>query len=274
MRSRLFQVAGLFISLYGNHAGVALADKPATPRNIVPLVHAHAHNDYEHPRPLLDALEHGFCSIEADIYLVNDRLLVGHARKDLRPERTLEKLYLNPLHERVLTNHGRVYPNGPTIYLLIDVKTESESTYAALDKVLAGYADILSVTRQGKFEPKAVTAVVSGNRAIGTITKQDIRYVGIDGRPTDLDSKAAPDLMPWISANWGSLFRWRGEGPMPANERMKLDEFVQKAHGHGRKLRFWATPERAEVWKELRLAGVDLMNTDKLAELQQFLLKP
>ena len=26
----------------------------------VPLVHVHAHNDYEHKRPLLDALDHGF----------------------------------------------------------------------------------------------------------------------------------------------------------------------------------------------------------------------
>jgi hypothetical protein len=29
------------------------------------LTRAHAHNDYHHPRPLLDALDHGFCSVEA-----------------------------------------------------------------------------------------------------------------------------------------------------------------------------------------------------------------
>jgi len=33
----------------------------------VPLIPAHAHNDYLHARPLLDALDHGFCSVEADI---------------------------------------------------------------------------------------------------------------------------------------------------------------------------------------------------------------
>src|SRR5262249_1980163 len=32
-----------------------------------PLIHAHAHNDYEHTRPLFDALDQGFCSVEADI---------------------------------------------------------------------------------------------------------------------------------------------------------------------------------------------------------------
>ncbi len=35
----------------------------------VELSQAHAHDDYEHDRPLLDALEHGFTSVEADIWL-------------------------------------------------------------------------------------------------------------------------------------------------------------------------------------------------------------
>jgi len=42
-----------------------------------PLTRAHAHNDYEHTRPLFDALEHGFCSIEPDIWLVDGKLLVA-----------------------------------------------------------------------------------------------------------------------------------------------------------------------------------------------------
>ena len=36
---------------------------------VVPLPNAHAHNDYEHKRPLFDALDHGFCSVEADVFL-------------------------------------------------------------------------------------------------------------------------------------------------------------------------------------------------------------
>ena len=60
----------------------------------VPLPQAHAHNDYHHPRPLLDALDHGFCGVEADIFLVDGELLVGHDRTELKPERTLESLYL------------------------------------------------------------------------------------------------------------------------------------------------------------------------------------
>ncbi len=241
-------------------------DKPA------PLRNAHAHNDYEHPHPLFDALDHGFGSVEADVYLVDGKLLVGHERKDLRPDRTLEKLYLDPLRERVKANGGKVYPGGPTVWLLVDVKTGAEETYAALDKVLAGYADLLSVTRDGKFEPKAVTVVVSGNRAKQTIAKQAVRYAGIDGRPEDLDSDAPADLIPWVSANWTLLFRWRGDGPMPDAEQAKLKDMAAKAHKHGRLLRFWATPEKETVWTELLADGVDLLNTDKLAAMQKFLL--
>ena len=43
----------------------------------VPLERAHAHNDYEHARPLLDALAHGFCSVEADVHLIERQLLVA-----------------------------------------------------------------------------------------------------------------------------------------------------------------------------------------------------
>src|SRR5882724_1755773 len=102
------------------------------PGKVVPLPQAHAHNDYEHKRPLLDALDNGFCSVEADIFLVDGELLVGHNRKDLKPERTLEKLYLDPLRERAKANGGKVYPGGPAVFLLIDVKSEAKPTYAAL----------------------------------------------------------------------------------------------------------------------------------------------
>ena len=39
---------------------------------------------------------------------------------------------------------------------------------------------------------------------------QKVRYAGIDGRLTDLDSNAPADLMPWISDRWDTHFRWNG----------------------------------------------------------------
>jgi hypothetical protein len=241
------------------------------PPAVTPLRNAHAHNDYAHKRPLFDALDQGFGSVEADVFLVDGVLLVGHERAELKPERTLQKLYLDPLRARIKANGGRVYKNGPALWLLVDVKTEAKATFQALNRVLADYADIVSVVRGDKLEEKAVTVVVSGNRAKALVADQKVRYAGIDGRLTDLDSTEPAHLMPWISESWATAFRWRGDGPLPDGERAKLKDIVAKAHKHGRLVRFWATPERTEVWRELRAAGVDLINTDKLAMLREFL---
>src|SRR6185503_14666840 len=116
----------------------------AAPPGPAPLLHAHAHNDYEHSRPLLDALERGFCSVEADIYLVEGQLLVAHDRGKVSPTRTLQALYLDPLRERVNSNGSRVFPGGPDVTLLIDIKSDAEETYLVLRKVLDSYTGMLT----------------------------------------------------------------------------------------------------------------------------------
>jgi glycerophosphoryl diester phosphodiesterase len=58
---------------------------------------------------------------------------------------------------------------------------------------------------------------------------------------------------------------------MPPAEKQKLADLAKRTHERGRKLRFWATPEKEAVWAELLAAGVDYINTDKLDELQKFL---
>src|SRR6478735_4050935 len=136
------------------------------PPDAKPLLHAHAHNDYEHKRPLFDALDHGFCSVEADIYLVDGRLLVAHDRSQVKPERTLQSLYLDPLRERVRKNGGRVYPNGPEVTLLVDIKTDWRTLYPTLREVLKQYGDILSTFEGDTKHTNAITAVISGSRSL------------------------------------------------------------------------------------------------------------
>jgi glycerophosphoryl diester phosphodiesterase len=236
-----------------------------------PLPKAHSHNDYEHERPLLDALDQGFCSVEADIHLVDGKLLVGHDPEDVRPGRTLEELYLAPLAERVRQNDGRVFRGGPRFNLLIDLKTEADPTYAVLRGTLAKYADMLTRVQDGKLVPGAVTVVVSGNRPFRALAADDPRYCGLDGRLSDLDALPALELMPWISDNYSQHFTWTGEGPQPAAEKAKLREIVQKAHAAGRKLRLWATPDTPALWQAMNEADVDLINTDNLEGLAKFL---
>jgi len=237
-----------------------------------PLLNAHAHNDYEHARPLLDALDNGFCGVEADVHLVDGALLVAHDRDKVRMDRTLQRLYLDPLRERVRKNGGRVYRGGPTLTLLIDVKSDADATWPVLRRAFTDYRDILTRFTLTKTEPKAVTAVVSGARAIAAMTAQKERHAGIDGRLSDLDSPSlSPHLYPLVSQNWSAISRWRGVGPLPDADRKRLEQTVAKAHRAGVRLRFWATPDTPAAWAILRKAGVDLINTDDLPGLRRFL---
>jgi len=238
-----------------------------------PLTHLHAHNDYEHKRPLFDALDHGFCSIEADIYLVDGQLLVAHVRSQVKPERTLEKLYLDPLRERVKKNGGRVYAGGPEITLLIDIKTDWKTTYPVLRETLKQYAEMLSTFRGDAKQTNAVVAIITGNRSKEIFAGETIRYAALDGDLDDLDSGASAAFIPWISSNWTRTFHWKGTGPIPEQEKQKLKEIVDKAHEQGRRVRFWGAPDFPAFWRELLADGVDLINTDDLDGAQKFLLQ-
>lgn len=254
---------------------VLYAALPAVPgvsaAEVQSLSRAHAHNDYEHQRPLEDALAQGFGSVEVDIFLVDGELLVGHDPGDLRGDRTLRSLYLDPLRKRVARNDGSVHGDGKPLTLLIDIKSDATATYRALDRLLENYRDLFGGTQNGLHQPGPVVGIVSGNRDFATIRADPTRHVGIDGRLSDLGSDAPAHLMPLISDHWGRHFTWRGEGPIPAAERAKLKATVEAAHAERRRLRFWATPDTPAVWNVLRKAGVDLINTDDLAGLSRFL---
>ncbi|GGN51685.1 hypothetical protein GCM10011579_007800 [Streptomyces albiflavescens] len=243
-----------------------------------PLWRAHAHNDYEHPRPLFDALDHRFGSVEADIYLVGDQLLVAHDPVELDPTRTLESLYLDPLAARVKANHGAVYRGYRTpLQLLIDIKTEGSSTYLELDRHLRRYRHLFTTYAHGRVYPGPVTAVISGDRAARTpMEVQSVRRAFYDGRLADLGSAAPASFIPLISDNWTLNFTWLGDGPFPDAEREKLRGIIAAAHARRQKVRFWATPDlagpaRDALWGELLAADVDYLNTDDLAGLEAFL---
>ena len=243
----------------------AIAHLPA------PLENAHAHNDYLHKRPLLDALDHGFTSIEADVFPVEGQLLVAHTFLELSKEKTLEGLYLKPLRDIAKRNGGSIYGDGKPIILLVDIKTKGVEAYALLDSLLKSYDDIVSSHLDGELREKAVTIIISGDRPRAEIEKSNPRYAAIDGRLGDLDSAPPASLFPLISDNWGNHFKYRGQGEMPAAEREKLAAIVKKCHEQGRRLRFWATPENSTLWTQLGSAGVDLIGTDDLAALQRHL---
>lgn len=252
------------LSLLFATAAVGAAAEPAV------LPRAHAHNDYQHARPLLDALEQGFGNIEADIWLVQGALLVAHDLKAVRPERTLAALYLDPLRARFRQFGRRIYPDGTPITLLVDVKSDAAPTYAALHSLLLQYAEMLTEFRDGAIRPGQVTVIVSGNRDEAGMRAQAFRYAAMDGRKPHLDSDAPATLVPWVSENWKTLTPWSWTGPLPAEVRSALGDWVTRAHARGRKVRFWNVPDRPEVWATLLDAGVDIIGSDNLPALRAF----
>jgi hypothetical protein len=234
---------------------------------------AHAHNDYVHERPLLDALSFGFCSFEADIWLVDGELLVAHDRGGVDPARTLDRLYLRPLWERFQANGGRIHTEPAAFTLLIDIKSDGAETFGVLDRKLAEYAPMLTHFTDDATTAGAVTVVISGNRATDVILASSPRRAGIDGRLSDLEGPLNRHQMPLVSDNWTQHFGWMGRGDMPADEVSKLEAVVAKAHQRGMRIRFWNIPQTEAVWSRLYDAGVDLLNADDLGRLAALLLK-
>lgn len=234
------------------------------------LPRAYSHNDYKQSPPLTAALDRGFMAVEADVHLRGRELLVGHTGGETRPGVTLQSLYLDHLLAKVRANGGRVHPGGPKGFLLmVEFKSDADESYLALREILRGYTEMLTAYDTGRIREGAVTLVITGHRPEKLLRAEPLRWAAIDG---DLDDLNSPEttLFATISTDWNSHFTWRG-GRIEPEERRRLAKYVSQAHAHGRKLRFWAIPDRESAWALMYDEGVDLINTDKLEELKSFL---
>lgn len=241
----------------------------------MPLSNAFAHNDYAHERPLLEALENGFNYVEADVWLIGGELYVYHdrpAKPD--PSRTLLNLYVKPLLARMKANEGRIF-NGYDwpFYLMIDIKSEGVITYRALYDLVSEHKALFHTVVYDAFPDRSpVRVFVSGNRPVEEVLRGPVSWIGLDGRPGDLGKDIGSDRMPVVSDNYWKFSAWRGVGEMKEEYKSKIRKFVDEAHLEGKKVRLWGHPDTEKVWKQLLELGVDLINTDRLAEYRQFVL--
>lgn len=231
---------------------------------------AFAHNDYAQPRPLWDALAHGFTGIEVDVFLDGGELLVGHGRRDLVPGRTIESLYLDPL-ATLVERTGQVYGDR-SLLLLVDVKGNADdavATYAALHERLAAHPQLFTQYRPAGALTGPVDVVVSGHTDLPLMEAQVLRFATADARVDHLDETVSP-VVKMVSAKWGRHFSWLGEDTMDAEERESLHRWVERIHDARCQARFWGTTPA--TWRELLAAGVDWIVADELADLRQVLL--
>lgn len=238
-----------------------------------PEYRSHSHNDYLQAEPLATALTHRMGSVEADVWLIDGELRVGHTREETHPGRTLRSLYLEPLRRHCDRSgaDARVYAGGPPLMLLVDVKSDADPTCAAVERELEAYASLFTQFDEPEVKPGAVTVVLSGNVSRLRLSRAGPRLAACDGRPSDLLQNPPLSAVPLISDNWTKHFRWNGEGTMPAGERAALRRLAERCHAQGRKLRLWAAPDTEASWREQFAAGIDYINTDRPAALHAFL---
>lgn len=228
----------------------------------------HSHNDYWQPTPLFHALENEMVSIEADIFLRNGQLLVGHSEEELREDETLDSLYLKPLAEAATEKNFR------PIILMLDIKDKGAETYFELEKALDPYRDILTQYANNKTIYKHVTIILSGDRPMEIVKSKQQRFVFLDGRFNQEDLLSEASLMPLISDEWNKFFTWNGLGDMPEQEHHLLTKMVEQCHSNNKMIRFWGIPDKPEtnerIWEVLDWAQVDLIGTDCPVCLKQF----
>ena len=222
----------------------------------------HAHNDYQKPEPLTHALRHKVFSIEADIYLSGNRLLVAHDKTELAAAKTLDSLYLQPIIELFGRHKGKISEDSSYVpILMIDIKENGEEVIPALIKLVSSHR---SVFDRG-VNAKAVQLVISGNRGPSSRWTSYPPYIFFDGRPKENYDSNALQRVAFIS---DSYYNYAGK-----QDTSFIEPLVKKVHSMGKLIRLWGHPDNPESWKLLQQQGIDIINTDKVEECSNYFLK-
>jgi alkaline phosphatase len=228
------------------------------------VANTHSHNDYEQPTPFWMAWQERFGSIEADIWLVNGLVLVGHDREEIKAGRTLEQYYIKPLQACVHRNNG--YPYADTtrkLQVLIDVKEDSVNALAALIALLDQYPAL-------EHSP-AIRWVISGNRPAPEYYTRYPAFIAFDGV---LHARYTPEALSRIAMMSDDLHyytHWDAQTGIPDTAMAALQAAVQRAHALHLPVRFWDAPDFPAAWSTLRSLRVDYINTDHIRELAAWL---
>jgi hypothetical protein len=184
-------------------------------RDVTPI-HCHSHNDYWRKIPLYDALRWGCTGVEADVWLFENELFIGHRSYGLTRKRTFRSMYVEPLeqildHQNALdgiftpsieASKNGVYEVDPeqTLVLLVDFKNDGHAIYPFVSEQLAplrnkGY---LSYFNGNTTVPGPITVVATGNAPFDSIiantTYRDIFFDAPLDRMYDEPSSSQPNV--------------------------------------------------------------------------------
>jgi len=231
-------------------------------------LNAHSHNDYEQNIPFLLAYNAHFGSIEADIWAVNGDLFVAHNKSDIKAERSLDSLYIQPIVRLFRKNGGKVWSDYPsTFQLMIDLKTAVEPTLSLLVEKLKKYPDVFDSNQNNN----AIRVVITGNRPDPSGFSKYPLFIWFDGNVTLKYDEQQLKRVALYSENLAGFTSWKGKEAILEKEEIRLKQVIDSVHGLNKKIRFWNAPDDAYAWKTLMNLKVDYLNTDHIQELSTWL---
>ncbi len=231
-------------------------------------LNAHSHNDYANEIPFFLAYNNHLGSIEADIFFENGDLFVAHSASDIKPERSLDALYIQPIVKLVRENKGQAWPgNKSTFQLLIDLKTTVEPTLSGLVEKLKKYPDV--------FDPSvnemAVRIVISGNRPEPSRFIKYPGFIYFDGLLNLKYDDQQLKRVALYSENLKKFTSWNGNGNMVETDKIRLQSVIDSVHSTGKKIRFWNAPDNINSWNTFMNMKIDYINTDQIVKLSEYL---
>lgn len=229
--------------------------------------HGHSHNDYKQHVPFLQAYYAGMESIEADVFLLNNKLFVAHEKNEIKPGRTLDSLYLRPL--AALLHENNQHPFADTnkrLQLVVDIKEDYKNVILAILEAIKPYPQVFNKA----INPHAVQIVLSGDLPPATAFNEYSALLYFDGRPGRSYTTDQLARIAMISQDIKQYSPWNGKGTPTPKDKLQLQKVVKEAHNLGKPFRFWATHDSPNTWLELEKLGVDWINTDHPEDLKKY----
>ena len=227
----------------------------------------HSHNDYDQANPFWGAYNARSGSIEADIFQIDGDLFVSHNRKDVKPERTLRAMYLDPIRKMFEENGHSGYPNGETYQLMIDLKTDAASTLPVLLKILEEYKACFDHANN----PHAVKIVITGHKLTPDRFGDFGENIFFDGLIGETYTPAQRKHIALVSQTLRKYSSWNGKESMTKADQKKIKKLIKHAHRQGLKIRFWQSPDTELAWRTAKKMKIDFINSDHPAEVAAFL---
>ena len=249
----------------------------------------HSHNDYWRDVPFYTALSVGCVSVEADVWLYNGTLYVGHEQSALTPARTFASLYVQPiLSVLARENPSSAFVTSPTkhgvfdtdstqtLYLFVDVKTDGATTFPAVIQELEPLRSggWLTTYNGTAVTPGAVTVIGTGNTPLDQVQGVKQRDYFYDAPLPDLGStfsNITSDVSPIASTDFAAVFGTINGTTFNSTQLALLRSQIATAKSKGIAARYWDQPgwplsTRNAIWRTLLDEGVGLINVDAVTE--------